>query len=163
MGHALHAVIGQLPALTDLQTRFDGVTLVALDQGFALAPLPERLFDAISSAHGAPEAIRHREGFIHMTEALDTLLSDLSRLAPVAYIETDYFGGAGSQAAAAYIDGVRTTTGGHTDESGVVADSGAINEALAAIGVRRRWRMDEFDTMGLARYRDTDDCAGEGD
>ncbi len=86
---------------------------------------------------------------------------DLSRLAAVAYVETEYFGGMGTQAAATYIAGVPTVAGRHTNETGVETDSLAINEALAAIGVRRKGQMDEFDTIGLGRYRHTEDWAGE--
>jgi hypothetical protein len=67
-----------------------------------------------------------------------------------AIIETDYFGGLGDQAAAVY----------RGDSEVMVPMSGAsgpINEALRVLGVRRAVGMDEFDTVGLGRFRDFDD------
>ena len=70
-----------------------------------------------------------------------------------ALIETDYFGGTGDQVAAVYRKGL---------DLPLIASErvpvGAINEALRAIGVHARNGADEFDTLGLGRYRDFEDC-----
>ena len=69
-----------------------------------------------------------------------------------ALIETDYFGGNGDQVAAVYRKG---------HDSPLIASErvkhGAINNALRAIGVRARKGADEFDTLGLGRYRNFED------
>lgn len=69
-----------------------------------------------------------------------------------ALIETDYFGGAGDQVAAVYDKGEEPPR--FASERSRV---GAINEALRAIGVTARKRSDEFETLGLDRYRDFED------
>ena len=65
-----------------------------------------------------------------------------------ALIETDYFGGIGDQVAAVYRKG---------HDLPLFASErvmqGAINYALRAIGVHARNGADEFDTLGLGRYR----------
>jgi len=75
---------------------------------------------------------------------------DLSHHGPVAYVETDYFGGAGVQAATVW-------------ESGSVrmpaqkAGKGPINRALRLMGVRAGLLQDEFDVVGLGANRSNDD------
>ncbi|MFC4062946.1 hypothetical protein ACFOWE_32090 [Planomonospora corallina] len=63
-----------------------------------------------------------------------------------AIIQTEYFAGAGGQWAAAFA-GERRLTG----------DRASINEALAALGVRAAAPADEFDTIGLGRFRSNPD------
>jgi len=73
-----------------------------------------------------------------------------------AIINTDYVGGIGSQAAVVYDHGnvsMETQAGGH----------GVINKALRMLGVERvpggerLTGYDEFDSIGLGKYRDFDD------
>ena len=64
---------------------------------------------------------------------------------PLAYIETDYFGGCGTQA-------------GVLVEKGRVAvppveGAGTIDRLLAALGVRCLPGKDEFDSLGLGSFR----------
>jgi hypothetical protein len=59
-----------------------------------------------------------------------------------AIIQTDYFGGAGSQWAVAFRGAARLT-----------GETTSINQALATLGVRARPPHDEFDTIGLGGYR----------
>ena len=58
-----------------------------------------------------------------------------------AIIWTEYFGGAGDQAASAFAGERRLTTGT------------TINEALRALDVVRAGELDEFDTIGLGGFR----------
>ncbi|MDJ1473824.1 hypothetical protein [Xanthocytophaga flava] len=59
-----------------------------------------------------------------------------------ALIETDYFGGMGKQYANVYRNKVLVDKNIKT-----------INQALAYLGVKRRSKVDEFDTVGLGNYR----------
>ena len=119
--------------------------VVPLAQGFCLVPTTHELLDhldAVHSSDGGPPV----DGFIHLGGGLVTLLRLLSARAPVPYIETEYFGGAGTQSAAAYIDGEEVFAEGE-------AEAGhPINRALQMIGVRRTG-SDEFDALGLVRFR----------
>ena len=64
-----------------------------------------------------------------------------------AVIETDYFGGRGDQAAGVYRDDWEVM-------APAVGAVGPINEALRHLGVRASPGLDEFDTVGLGRFRD---------
>jgi hypothetical protein len=59
-----------------------------------------------------------------------------------AIVQTDYFGGAGGQWAVVFRGATRLTGEGTT-----------INQALAALGIRARPPLDEFDTIGLEAHR----------
>jgi hypothetical protein len=67
-----------------------------------------------------------------------------------AVIETDYFGGRGTQSAAVYRGKVVVLP----PES---SSGGPINKALRLLGVTARKGADEFDTVGLGTYRHFDD------
>jgi hypothetical protein len=71
----------------------------------------------------------------------------------VASINTDYFGGAGSQSASVTMDG--NVIYEIDDEE--FPRARPINEALRLLGVRRKDDMDEFDTIGLGNYRTNQD------
>ena len=73
----------------------------------------------------------------------------LSRLQPVAYVAAQFFGGTGAQAATLYRHG--------REERQFETGYGAINEALAALGITAEPPKDAFDTLGLGRFRHTED------
>jgi hypothetical protein len=61
-------------------------------------------------------------------------------------IETDYFGGSGTQCASYYSNSIQELR------------EVTINDVLRHMGVRKAMDMlDEFDTIGLGKYRRTDD------
>lgn len=64
----------------------------------------------------------------------------------IAYITTDYFGGAGSQTAIVYINNKKIKGYEHRIDPDI-----SINTALKTIGVKAKPGMDEFDTIGLGR------------
>lgn len=67
-----------------------------------------------------------------------------------AIIETNYFGGNGSQSAVVYRGKLEIMA----PERDV---AGSINRALRQLGVKRTLLDDEFDTIGLGNYRNFDD------
>jgi hypothetical protein len=79
-----------------------------------------------------------------MVEHTDDNMSVISRLEiPFITIYTDYFGGVGEQGSTYY----PITEPGET----------SINEGLRKLGVMKDDKMDEFDTVGLGRYRSNSD------
>ena len=74
----------------------------------------------------------------------------------LAYVETEYFGGTGAQAATAFINGREAMAPEHASAAG------PINQALRRIGVVREGANDEFDTIGLGERRRMDDYEPEG-
>ncbi|MBY0461358.1 MAG: hypothetical protein K2V38_28915 [Gemmataceae bacterium] len=74
-----------------------------------------------------------------------------------AIIETDYFGGTGSQSAAVYRGAVEVMPPESTELVRGRISIGPINKALRLLGVTGTGGRDEFDTVGLANHRDFDD------
>jgi hypothetical protein len=121
MGHMIEALIAT-SAPAGKATLFDGAITVALP--------PPVLF------------------LVPLTDAL--WIREVSSAGRVAYIETEYFGGIGEQAAAVWEDG-------RLIMPATLAPSGPINEALKLLGVQRTATQDEFDVAGLGRHRRTTD------
>ena len=71
----------------------------------------------------------------------------------VAEIDTYYFGGVGSQKAKVFKNGEKILE--QDDEYSPILNP--INSALKLLGVVKKNNMDEFDTIGLGRYRDNTD------
>lgn len=88
-----------------------------------------------------------------------------SRCFPLAYFETEYHGGAGSQAAAAWAGGV--VVAGPFLQADEDCGKGEpsewpINRVLRHLGVVRSKREDEFDAVGLGRWRNNEDWIRNG-
>ena len=106
--------------------------------------------------------------YANMNAETRKLLKELSFKGACAYVETDYFGGPGSQMSEAWQDGVRAL-GPLISFDGVdprvpegareVKD--AINESLRLLGVYRHEGMDEFDSVRLGWYRSNRDAIEE--
>jgi hypothetical protein len=114
--------------------------------GYVLHPLDERLRASLGldscpliddGAQPAP-----------VPEALSTAGLRYSDSCRVAYIEAEDFGGRGLQASIVWEHGA-------TIRPLEVATYGPINAALRLLGVQRAG-TDEFDALGLGRYRHTD-------
>ena len=127
---------------------------VGLEQGLALFPLTEELVKSVGSA-GQLEPL---PGFEYLSENLCALLARISDLCPLLYFETEYFGGMGAQIAMVFDKGnvvfgprKHKTNDGKTDRS-------PISEALQVLGAKKRPQdFDEFDSVGLGRYRDSEE------
>lgn len=88
------------------------------------------------------------EGIEELPPALRSLCAALSAHGPVAYVEAEIFGGSGTQAHALF-------PAGGTDALVSVSED-AINSALEWLRVLPLDGKDRFDTVGLAKHRDTD-------
>lgn len=96
-----------------------------------------------------------------LTGDIRATIKDLSSYGGCAYIETAYFGGIGTQMAEIWEDG-QMVGGPLISFDGIdnkikyqqvtIVDA-AINQALKSIGVTCEADHDEFDTIGLGRYR----------
>ncbi|NOT41812.1 MAG: hypothetical protein HOP13_15125 [Alphaproteobacteria bacterium] len=112
-----------------------------------LVPVSDDAFDAVVAREGPSDSVGPE--FWRLTETLMELARECSVHGPIAYAETDYFGGVGVQSAAAWIQGklaLPPTT----------HPAGPINAALHTIGLERANGLDEFDTLGLGLVRRMD-------
>lgn len=143
MGHMIQALVVPGHLSQAVRGRLGAVT-VPLELGLALAPITDDVFDRLMSESGAVVI----DPFERLTSGLVAFAMELSAGAGLAYVETEYFGGVGTQSAIAW-RGRKTIVGPAAGES-------AINAALRGIGASRAEAMDEFDSVGLGRYRSND-------
>ena len=82
---------------------------------------------------------------VHFTVAIAQLLQQYTHNTKLAYVETDYFGGTGTQGGVLYENG----------QISIVPRSGegTINILLRELGVRCEPNKDEFDSLNLGLYR----------
>lgn len=160
MGHAIELFIGSPRALGRGGWALGNGRVFALVQGFsALTCDREALFEFVGRGGLGPRRPSKRAYFEGDWRcegpSLDAFGAWLSLRGAVAYVETNYFGGAGDQGACAWREGARIYGPRRADE-------GVINEALAAIGVVRG-SGDEFKALGLHERRSNEVTAPEGD
>ncbi|MER5987056.1 hypothetical protein [Streptomyces sp. NPDC001787] len=151
--YCLQAVIATEPVLRELAGSTTRACVVPLGQHLWLLPMTDALFDAVTVA-GASEL----DGFRKAPAGFERLLTACSEAGPVAYIEADYFGGAGTQTAQVW-DAEKMVLGPlHLAEGEPSPSSGTpISQALRRLGAAAGDRVDEFSAVGLDRHRDTDD------
>lgn len=146
MAHNIHGIFAAPETLASVVKQLPGTIVVPLSAGVAWVPVFDELLDAISKSAGVPSA-NTEDGFVHFGGVLPSVLQAASAKAPVAYVETDYFGGSGSQIATVYEGGVRTK------------ERCTVNQALAVLGVHGVDEQDEWDVVGLANHRVTPEAA----
>lgn len=160
MGHHINALISTTEALKSFATRLGSPAPTELSCGLVIIPLDEQRLDDI--AMSLEPAI---EGFTYLTPLMaEKIAAALS--GPTLYIETEYFGGMGAQSAAYFENGQLTWWGAKSSEEPPAGSSLAdlyektanggkspINEGLSRLGVVRSAECDEFDQVGLWRFR----------
>lgn len=153
MGHRVEGFVARLDVLTTLATGMNAAHVIGLSQGFGLLLNTDEFFDALSPKPSAEpgEASNYPE-FWKFSEGLSEFARRASLLIPIAYFETDYFGGAGSQAAAAWDKGTLAVPP-RKAESVPVTPAFPINSALRYLGVRKGSEYDEFEAAGLHQHR----------
>jgi len=124
-----------------------GARVVPVGGGLLLVPITSPLLTYVESQRSGRYEGPSRTCRA-LTGALARFARRLSSTGPVAYIETDYFGGRGDQAATVFLRGQRVLRRPR-------ATLGPINDALALLGVTTSTLGDGFDTVGLGRYRQT--------
>jgi hypothetical protein len=142
MGHALNAAIGPHPVVAEFTGRWHLARPVPLRQGFAMVPLTEALHDDIAGRAGldGPDPF---EEFVYLALGVVAAVREAAEAGTLAYIETEYFGGLGSQAAVGWLDRGRVLVGPFRTETtwdgrrAVHHPPGewAINRVLATLGV----------------------------
>lgn len=160
MGYQLEAFIGRRETLAPAERTFWSAKIVPLEEGWALLPFTDRLFDEVEHA-GPEEGGEGLPEFGRLSPALERWARAISRRGPLVYAESSFFGGMGSQSAVVWSRG-RVLFGPEKgwrqwDErrQALVPEYSdmPLNRALLKAGVRARGSHDAFDTLGLFRYR----------
>ncbi len=163
MGHHITALIGTRQALDALNERFGPPEPTALAGHLFILPLDERRLDLLSGSWN-----RAGEGFTYLGSATERGILAGIGTAEVLYLETNYFGGAGSQSAALFANGQVIWRESETFLAAVSSRKSwfrrattptqkpqnyPINKGLAALGVSRSSGSDEFNSVDLGRFR----------
>jgi hypothetical protein len=144
MAHHINGLLGYSKHLDTLGEQLKVCPPRRLQKGFSFLPLPDEALDRIFVEPGS-----YHSEFIYLSNALLSLLLELSKEQAIAYIETDYFGGIGNQSAVLAQNG-RVVFG-------PARGPGSINRTLQMMGVvRTEPDLDEFDAVGLGWLRDND-------
>ena|SRR5436190_8542052 len=160
MAHHIRGFIARQDDMQNAAASLQGARVVPLALGFGFLPVTEQL-----AGDDEPAPFEHLE---RLTSRLGEWAEEQSRQFPLAYVETDYFGGDGWQAAIAWAGGevvfgpVRTTDlweGGKYVPTPLL--DGAVNRAVRLLGVERGTARDEFDALGLGRHRSNEGWLSE--
>lgn len=160
MGHSLTALIGTPAVLAALASRFGRPEPSTLRFGLVVLPLTEERLDSLARFD--------EPSFANFTYLVPALESGIARAAPVGrllYVETDYFGGVGSQGAALFDDGrlvwreATTIERAPRSRRGMgPADRSPVSRGLFELGVEAGPDGDEFDAVGLGEIGAPDAC-----
>jgi hypothetical protein len=145
MAYTLQAFVGDLAVLE--KSAPAGTQVIALVQGKGMIPLTEDVCDQFE----VPFLPLTDEGLDKLPESVEALAGHFAER--VAYLEAEFFGGEGTQAAAIWEKGELVF--------GPVVKPTAINEALQKLGVVKGDHHDEFDAMGFGSHRNTSDWVRE--
>lgn len=144
MGHQITALIAKPSLLDAFAVKYRLHRPVGLEQGLSALPLLDEHIDLIS-----PDSAEPINGFHCLSEGLMQILALASADGALAYVETEYFGGYGTQGAMLFESGRNVA---------VVGDIGPINRVLRRMGVKiTDGVLDEFEAVGLQRHRHTED------
>jgi hypothetical protein len=144
MAHCIQAFVTAPDVAKRLIASRPEAPLVELTPDLLLVPLTDSLFDAICCETPSEDI----EPFWRLNQMVLDAVLGCAGDAAIGYFETDYFGGAGTQAAAVWK---------HRRSLVEPSDRGSpVNRMLAALGVKRSVSKDEFDSVGLGRFRTMD-------
>lgn len=153
MGHHIHAVVGKADVLRSIAQELGLVGVVPLAQGFGLVPIREEDADRFhESAAGTDQP-----DFEWLLPGFAKRLRQASADTPLAYIETEYHGGTGTQRAIVWLNGAEAATLPATSDESADSRLWPINRALVMLGVQRTGDADEFETLGLGKHRREED------
>lgn len=138
MGHHISAMICHLPIDTDSANECD--LPVFIEGDFAIIAL-----NPYHSDHWAEKLGIDHYSFSDMLfdNQVTREFAKILKIEKYALINTEYFGGVGTQSATVYENNKRIFK----------VTEGGINRALALIGVVRENNKDEFECLNLGKYR----------
>lgn len=156
--HWIQALVGPATTLIEARDHLPSAVLCTLPQGFALIPLTDRVeADLRKRASGLVTTVFPHSGEIAVGVAELALL--LSHSGPIVYVATFMHGGTGGQDALVWINGDLVLNIGDDEDNMSLWPNTPISRALRYIGVSAAEGEDEFDAIGLGRYRSNESWA----
>ena len=150
MGYTLHGFIAKSGTFGKFRQPEARVSVVELNQGFDLL-LNDVYLGQLLEASGYGDADSQDSEWL-LGDILIEMTTELSNETAIAYINADFFGGSGYQQAIVWENGQQILKS-ETKISSIPKSFGPINEALRILGVKRDDQLDEFQAVGLSRYR----------
>jgi hypothetical protein len=149
MAHCVHGFVALRSDLEKSIATLPKAGLCELSQGFAFVPITDAMVDP-------SEPVSSQQMFSELTRRLEEWGLACSANFSIVYLETEYFGGLGSQAAIVWRAG-KTVFGPAREKAMQATLERPINGVLRCIGVQRGTMSDEFQAIGLHRFRNDDD------
>ena len=152
--HDLQALIANSEPLRRHAQSLRTAVLCELPQGLALLPLTDVVLAELAVGQSdAPSALLPT-----LTRCALAFAVAASQAAPVAFVSTCYFGGQGTQDALVWRQGELIFSPRSAPYADVWPNS-PISRALRTLGIVADDGSDEFDTVGLGKYRTTEKWA----
>ncbi|MFI2710438.1 hypothetical protein ACH495_09960 [Micromonospora sp. NPDC018662] len=158
MSYQLSAVVADVELLREQTADLDHAVLAALRQDFALLPVTPQLVAELTGEppdFAAEEPCAVRPFRLVLSPPLAELLARWSRRGPVAYLEAEFAGGLGHQAAVVWLDGDVSWGPRFDGALDRPRTEWPINTALARLGAEPGAWIDPFAELGLHLERDT--------
>jgi hypothetical protein len=151
--HDVKALIAKSNELAAGVRQFESAIVCPLVQGFSLSPITDALAKELA-VYPVESKVTLAKPIRDLSEGLHALAIEISQHCPVAYVSTYYFGGQGGQDALVWDKGsLRFSPTAQGYNQGW--PNSPISQALRMIGVVATKGMDEFDTVGLGKHRET--------
>jgi hypothetical protein len=151
MSHYIQAIIFKTEQVKSIADKFPNSRFANLRQGITLIPMEDELFDFITESSVIKNNDIPTDNFTYVNSSIFGLLCDISRNCQIGYIETDYFGGTGTQTAILFDNG--KVYGPYHTNTVKQAPKRAINTILEKLGVSKQHYWDEFEAIGLSDFR----------
>ncbi len=142
--YCLYAILGKSRDLIHNSLDYPGSSVILMGEGIGMIPLSEELLNAIDP----PELSYNTNtapGFEFLSDKVAAWVRRLSRDTRVAYVEAELINGEGTESAVMWRDGNVTL--------GPLHGTGAVKQALHALGVFPRNGRDAFELVGLGKRR----------
>lgn len=156
--HWIQVLIGPIEALLEARDELPSAVVCALCQGLALIPVTDEVEAQLQErANDHATAVQPFSG--ELADGVTGLATKLSGRGPIVYAATYLHGGTGGQDAVVWLEGEVVLNIGDGEEHMSAWPHSPISRALRRIGVIAQAGEDEFDALGLGRYRSNDSWA----
>lgn len=165
MSYQLSAIVADAELLREQTRELDYAVLGKLRQDFALLPVTPQFVEELTGTppdYTTDEPDPEHPFTLILSPALTHALARWSLRGPVAYVEAEFAGGAGHQAAAVWLDGT-LSWGPRFDAAFDGPRPGwPINAALVELGAEPGQWIDPFAELGLHVERSTEGWLAHG-
>jgi hypothetical protein len=151
--YSLCAIVSPTREIEGRNLKFRRASPIRLEAGLSMVPLSEALLAEIHESETAAAAAGIAGSFEFLSPQVETWVRALSLDGTIAYVETEFIAGEGYERSAVWVDGKIAL--------GPLDETGAINKALKALGIRATAGQEEFHVVGLGRHRTLDEWLHE--